>query len=178
MKKAMAVLFVFVLCTACVFSVELGIRVGHGTILENTTERAGLTLLAGFDVGLTKRLELNVEVMTPVVPDPFSRATAGFEFGYSILDDRSRDNGYAGNALNTTVSLGLFASDNGSDGRYLPTYLTFRITPLTLGTTASGRRENFMPIGLAWNFRENSLSLFMGVIMYDHYLDTEELWAR
>ncbi len=162
MKKAV---FVLILVLLVVFSAsaEIGIRIGHGT-LDPDFKNLGMTALAGVDIGLTKRLELNIEVMTPVVPNPLSKAIAGFEIGYSLGGNRIADNGYAGISINHVVSLGFFTVN------LVPTYLTLRLTPVTVGTVAAGRRENFLPIGIAWNFRDNRIGLFMSIMVYDHYI--------
>ena len=157
--------FVLILVLLVVFSAsaEIGIRIGHGT-LDPDFNNLGMTALAGVDIGLTKRLELNIEVMTPIVPNPLSKAIAGFEIGYSIGGNRTADNGYAGISINHVVSVGFFTVN------LVPTYLTLRLTPVTVGTVAAGRRENFLPIGIAWNFRDNSIGLFMSIMVYDHYI--------
>lgn len=157
--------FVLILVLLVVFSAsaEIGIRIGHGT-LDPDFNNLGMTALAGVDIGLTKRLELNIEVMTPIVPNPLSKAIAGFEIGYSLGGNRTADNGYAGISINHVVSLGFFTVN------MVPTYLTLRLTPVTVGTVAAGRRENFLPIGIAWNFRDNSFGLFMSIMVYDHYI--------
>ena len=162
MKKTAFVL-ILVLLVAFSASAEIGIRIGHGT-LDPDFNNLGMTALAGVDIGLTKRLELNIEVMTPIVPNPLSKAIAGFEIGYSLGGNRTADNGYAGISINHVVSLGFFTVN------LVPTYLTLRLTPVTVGTVAAGRRENFLPIGLAWNFRDNSFGLFMSIMVYDHYI--------
>ena len=162
MKKAAFVLILVLLVVFSAFA-EIGIRIGHGT-LDPDFNNLGMTALAGVDIGLTKRLELNIEVMTPIVPNPFSKAVAGFEIGYSLGGNRTADNGYAGISINHVVSVGFFTVN------LVPTYLTLRLTPVTVGTVAAGRRENFLPIGIAWNFRDNSIGLFMSIMVYDHYI--------
>ena len=164
MKKISAVL---ILIFGLVFALnaEVGVRIGHGALDPDFKNGLGLTLLAGLDFGLTERLELNVEAMTPLVPNPFSEVRAGFELGYALSGKRVAKDGYSGIAINQVVSIGLF-----TDGNFIPTYLTLRVTPLTVGTPASGRRENLLPVGIAWNFRDNSVGLFITVIMYDYYI--------
>ena len=107
-KKAVVVL-ILVLCVVFSAFAEIGLRIGHGTINPDF-KNLGLTALAGVDIGLTKRLELNIEVMSPIVPNPLSKAVAGFEIGYSIGGNRTADDGYAGISINHVVSLGLFPS--------------------------------------------------------------------
>lgn len=163
MKKTLAVV---ILIAGIVFALnaEVGIRIGHGAIAPDFKNGLGLTVLAGLDFGLTDTLELNVEAMTPVVPDPFSKVVAGFELGYAVSGKRVAKDGYAGSAINQVVSVGFFTEN------LVPTYITLRITPVTVGTPAYGRRESLLPIGIAWNFRDNSVGLFISIIMYDHYI--------
>ncbi len=169
MRKVIVVLLILTASTA-VFSSDIALRIGHGAFLPGEKGELGLHALGGVSLGLTKRVELNLEVISPLVPAPFSDAVAGFEVGYSLLGDRNRNIYYNGSAMNTVVSLGLFASDHARNGRFLPTYLTLRITPVTIGTPLTGKRESFMPVGLAWNFREKTLGVFMSVMLYDHYI--------
>jgi len=169
MKRLPVVLLVLV-SALTVFSSDIALRVGHGAFLPGENGEFGLHGLAGVSFGLTKRIEMNLEVVTPLVPRPVSDVVAGLEVGVSLLGDRNRDIYYNGNSINTVASLGLFASDHAEDGRFLPTYLTLRITPVTIGTPLIGKRESLMPVGVAWNFREKTLGVFMSIMLYDHYI--------
>ena len=149
---------------------DIGIRIGNGTFFWNEHFDVGLHLLGGMTFGLTQRLEVAFEAITPIVPNPFSSLVAGFEFSFSLLGDRVTVIDNAGSGVNMLISIGMFCSSHGEDGKFLPTYLTLRINPLTLGTPNSGKREQLLPMGIAWNFREKTVSMFFSLLMYDHYI--------
>ena len=149
---------------------DIGIRVGNGSFLWDSYMDTGLHFLGGVTFGLTKRLEVAVEAITPIVPSPLSDVVAGLEFSYALLGDRVSSGDTAGTGINTMLSLGLFCSNHNSKGVFMPTYLTFRLNTLTIGMPYSGRREHLLPIGIAWNFMEGKVSLFCSILMYDHYV--------
>ena len=149
---------------------DIGIRVGNGTFLWDPYMDTGLHFLGGMTFGLTKRLEVAIEAITPIVPSPLSDVVAGFELSYALLGDRVSAGNTAGTGINTMLSLGLFCSNHNSKGVFMPTYLTFRLNTLTIGMPYSGRREHLLPIGIAWNFMEGKVSLFCSILMYDHYV--------
>ena len=169
MKKSLLIVL-FILFSIFSVYAERGLRIGHGVILDNRDPNLGLTVLSGVDIGLSKRFELNIQAMAKLVPTLFSDIKAGFEVGYSFMGDRIRYDSYSGSAINAIISLGVFASNDKETNAFVPTYLTLRITPVTLGTVLSAKRESFLPIGVAWNFRNNSFSLFLGAVVYDHYI--------
>lgn len=170
MKKTFLIclllLFVFPLC-ASTFLGDIGLRIGHASFVAHDGEY-GLSILGGATFGLTERLEINLEAITEITPSPFSEVAVGTEIGYSILGNRVNADKNAGFYMNTIISLGFFASNHS--GRFSPTYLTLRITPITMGTPHSGSRQSFLPIGVAWNFKENSFSVFFSLTIYDHYI--------
>lgn len=149
---------------------DIGIRIGNGTFLWNPDMDMGLHLLGGMTFGLTKRLEVAVEAITPIVPNPLSDVVAGFELSYALIGDRVSSGNTAGTGINTMLSVGLFCSTHNVDAVFKPTYLTFRINALTIGTPYSGRREHLLPVGIAWNFQKGSVSFFCSILMYDHYI--------
>ncbi len=149
---------------------DIGIRIGEGSFLFDKHSKMGANFLGGVTIGLTKRTEIAIEAITPLVPEPFSNVIAGFELSYSFVGDRVSDRNNAGNGLNVMVGAGLFFSNHNNKGQYLPTFLTLRFFPLTVGSPYSGRREHLLPIGIAWNFQDNSFSLFVSIMMYDNYI--------
>ncbi len=149
---------------------DIAIRIGDAGFLFDKNSKMGANFLGGVTIGLTKRTEIAIEAITPLVPDPFSNVMVGFEFSYNLLGERVSEKNNAGNGLNTLLSVGLFFSNHNKKEQFLPTFLTLRIVPLTAGSPYSGRREHLLPIGLAWNFQDNTFSLFVSVIMYDNYI--------
>ena len=180
-KKFITVVLIIALTMSCIYAEatkksssvlfqDIAIRVGTGRFVFDEHSKMGANFLGGITVGLTARLEFALEAITPLVPDPLSEVTAGFDLSYDFLGDRVYSTNNAGNGLNTLLSLGLFFSDHNHQNQFLPTFLTLRLTPLTVGSPYSGRREHIIPFGVAWNFQDNTFSLFVSLIMYDNYI--------
>jgi hypothetical protein len=149
---------------------DIAIRIGTGRFFFDKYSKMGANFLGGLTFGLTQRMEVSLEAITPLVPEPFSEVIAGFEVSFSLLGARVYLENNAGNGLNTLVSLGLFFSDHNNKSQYLPTFLTLRLVPLTVGSPYSGRREHLLPMGIAWNLQDNTFSFFFSVVMYDNYI--------
>ncbi|MCR5761378.1 MAG: hypothetical protein K6F82_05235 [Sphaerochaetaceae bacterium] len=167
MKKLICIFVVLLLVfplVASAFMQDISIRVGHGSIVARDGE-FGLHVLGGVSLGLTKRVELNLEAMTELVPSPFSEFVCGFEAGLSLIGDRVTGTEYSGSNINTLVSAGFFVTEG-----FVPTYITLRFTPIATGSPESSQRQSFLPIGIAWNFRENTVSVFVSAIIYDFYV--------
>ena len=172
MKKLLIVL-VFIIALSpvfaerSIFAQDIGIRAGHGAFLNGD---GGLHVLGGLTIGLSERLEFNPEVIVQVMPDPFKSLNLGFEIGYSLLGNRVNKTDIAGPILNTVLCFGCF-TDN-----LKPRYLTLRVVPLTLGTPFSGKRENFFPVGVAYDLQDKKFSCFFSIAIYDYYI--KGTWAQ
>ena len=66
MRKVIVVLLILTASTA-VFSSDIALRIGHGAFLPGEKGELGLHALGGVSLGLTKRVELNLEVISPLV---------------------------------------------------------------------------------------------------------------
>lgn len=169
MKKYI-LLISLLLCSLSIYaSPDFSIRAGHGVFLNDTNYEPGLHGLAGVNVGLTQKLELNIETILTLVPDPFTPPIAGVELTYN-LKDRVRNNNVAGSSLNYGASIGLFCGPY-DNGKYGPSYFTLRFFPISLGNPAIGIRQTLLPIGVAYNFRSNQFSLFFSFAVTDFYLN-------
>ena len=181
MKKFFLAILILILTMSCIYAndtknsssvlfQDIAIRIGDASFLFDEYSKMGANFLGGLTFGLTERIELSVEAITPLVPDPFSYVITGFEFGYSLIGNRVYSTNNAGNGINVMLSAGLFFSDHNNKGQYLPTFLILKVIPLTVGSPYSGRSEHLLPIGIAWNFQDNAVSLFVSIIMYDNYI--------
>lgn len=166
MKKVVLIGLILVLSfsafASSVFLQDVGIRLGHGTILEKPW--GGLHVLGGLTLGLNERLELDPCIIVPVAPEPFKEFNLGVELGCAVLGNRINKTEVMGAHLNTIVSVGMFTKN------FRPSYLTLRVTPVSLGTPYAGYRESLLPIGVAWNFKEHTFSCFMSIALFDHYV--------
>lgn len=180
-QKILALILVIALTMSCIYAEDakksdsvlfqdIAIRIGTGRFVFDDYSKMGANFLGGMTFGLTKKTEIAIEAITPLVPDPFSEVIVGFEFSLCLLGDRVSDKNNAGIGLNTMLCAGLFFSDHNAQEKFLPTFLTFRVNLLTVGSPYSGRREHLLPIGVAWNFQDNTFSMFVSILMYDNYI--------
>ncbi len=149
---------------------DFGLTFGHGAFSFNEYTGPGLSATLGATFGITSRLELDVVSVVELVPVPFADVVVGPEISYALLGERSFGDNRAGIGINTYVSAGLLFADHASDGNFAPTYLTLSLTPAVVGSPYSGKRERLAKIGAAWNFRDNSVSLYWSIALYDYYL--------
>gem|GEM_PF-376561 len=149
---------------------DLGITFGHGALSFNRFTGPGLSMTLGLTLGLSQRMELDLVSLIELVPHPFGDVVAGAEFTFALLGERSFGDNRAGIGINTYLSAGLLFSNHTPDRRYAPTYLTFSVTPIVVGSPYSGRRERFAKMGVAWNFQDNSVSMYWSIALYDYYL--------
>lgn len=180
-KRGLLIILLIALTMSCIYAdnaknsssvlfKDIAIRIGTGRFLFDKYSEMGANFLGGMTFGLTKRTELAVEAITPIVPNPLSEVIAGFELSYCLLGDRVCVDDNAGIGLNIMLSAGLFFSKHNEQGSYLPTFVTLRLNTLTVGSPYSGRREHFLPIGIAWNLQDKSFSMFVSIMMYDNYI--------
>lgn len=173
MKKTIAVIVIAAVCFSAfagnVLLKDIGFSFGQANFLFDKHDPSGVGMLLGGTFGLTERLELDVQALTMLTPKLCGDFSVGIELGYSLLGERVFDYDNAGLGINMLVSVGLFANDHNPDGRFLPTILTLRITPLTVGSPRTGRRERLLPMGIAWNFYSNEFTFFFSAFIFDFY---------
>lgn len=149
---------------------DLGFTVGHGALSFNKFTGPGLSMTLGLTMGVSQRFEIDVVSLVEIVPHPFGDVVVGAEVAYALLGERSFGDNRAGIGINTYLSAGLLFSDHTPNGNYLPTYLTFSITPVAVGSPYSGKRERLAKMGVAWNFQNNSVSMYWSIALYDYYV--------
>lgn len=149
---------------------DLGITFGHGALSFNKYTGPGLSMTLGLTMGLSQRMEIDLVSLIELVPRPFGDIVVGAEVAYALLGERSFGDNRAGIGINTYLSAGLLFSNHTPNGNYAPTYLTLSVTPVAVGSPYSGKRERLAKMGVAWNFMDNSVSMYWSVALYDYYL--------
>lgn len=149
---------------------DLGVTFGHGALSFNAFTGPGLSMTLGLTMGVTQRMEIDLVSLIELVPHPFGDVVVGAELAFALLGERAFADNRAGIGINTYLSAGLLFSDHTPDGRYAPTYLTCSITPIVVGSPYSGKRERLAKMGVAWNFQNNSVSMYWSIALYDLYL--------
>ncbi|MFA7107780.1 MAG: hypothetical protein WC162_01410 [Sphaerochaetaceae bacterium] len=151
------------------FLKDIGFTIGHNENYFDNNYEYGLNLLLGLDAGLTEKLELNLIGTFEIVPSFIKDFSLGLELNYSLLGERVFSNRNAGMGINSMVGFGLYCNNHNDKNIFMPTTLVLRLYPATVGAPASGKRERILPLGLAYNFMTNDISMFFSVAMYDHY---------
>lgn len=152
-----------------VFLKDVGFSFGHGDFMFDQYSEPGIGVLLGGTFGLTERAELDIVAVAPLAPRPFSDVTIGLEAGFSLLGERVFSYDNAGLGINTLLSVGLYANNHNDAGLFLPTILTLRVAPLTVGSPRIGKRERVLPLGVAWNILSGQVSFFFSAFVYDFY---------
>jgi len=153
-----------------VFLKDIGFTIGHNENYFDESYEHGLNLVLGLAAGLTEKLELNLMGNLEVLPTFIQDFSLGFELNYSLLGERVFSNRNAGMGINSMVGLGLYCNNHNDKNIFMPTTVVLRLYPACVGAPASGKRERILPLGLAYNFMTNDVSMFFSVAMYDHYI--------
>lgn len=125
----------------------------------------GISLSYGLNVGLARRLELDMWGVSEIVPMPFASNMFGIELAYAIMGDRSTASKVAGSGINMLVSIGgFYRTDNNGAGPMLS------ITPLSVGSPISGRRERILKTGIGYDAVNNELVVAFSLISIDFYV--------
>src|SRR5574344_216243 len=173
MKKLIIVVLVlcisFSVAADSVLMKDIGFSFGHGNFLFDSYDPSGVGLLLGGTFGLTQRLELDVCGMMMLTPLFGSDYSVGLELAFALMGERVFDYDNAGLGINSLVSIGLYANDHNAENRFLPTIITLRLTPLTVGSPRTGRRERMLPMGVAWNFLSGEFTFFFSAFIFDFY---------
>ncbi len=172
-KKCIGLCIVAILCVQGVFAkpaLDLGFTFGQGALSFSKYTDPGLSVVLGTTLGLTQRVELDVTALVELIPNPFASAMLGIEVGVGLLGERSFGDNRAGIGINTMLSAGMLLSDHTPNGQFAPTHVLLAVTPVTVGTPYSGKRERLGKMGVAWNFWDNSFSMYWSVALYDLYV--------
>ena len=125
----------------------------------------GISFSYGMNIGLTSRLELGVWGISEAVPDPFAHNMFGLDLSYALMGRRSTASKVAGTGINTLVSAGAFyRTDNGGAGPLLS------VTPLTVGSPITGRRERLLKTGVGYDVVNNELVIVFSLLNLDYYV--------
>ena len=112
---------------------DISLSIGHG--IYRWPEK-GISFSYGMNVGLSERWEMEVWGVSELLPMPFANNMFGIDFSAAILGPRSTASKVAGSGINTLIGIGgFYRTDNNGAGPMVS------ITPLTVGSPISGRRE-------------------------------------
>lgn len=129
----------------------------------------GISFSYGFNLGLTKRLELMIGGSSSLVPDIFLDNVFYGELAFSLLGNRSTASKVAGSGINMLLGAGGFYGFNRSSG-YISAGAYLSITPLVVGSPVTGRRERALRTAMGYDFLNKRFVLMFSAICLDYYV--------
>lgn len=125
----------------------------------------GISFSYGINIGLTERLELGIWGVSELVPMPFESNMLGLDLSFALLGARSTASKTAGSGLNMLLSVGgFYRTDNNGAGPMIS------ITPLSIGTPVSGRRERILKTGFGYDFVNKDFVITFSLVSIDYYV--------
>ena len=164
-KRILILLMVLVLSLPTLFAsstFDLALMLGAGNFF-NPSE--GIAVSYGVTMGLTKTLDFSVVGMSELVPDTVRRNIFMAEIGMTLMGARNTGSKVAGVCVNSEISLGgFYRTDNGGAGVYLG------ISPLTLGSPSTTRRERGLRTNIGWDFVNRKLMVTFSPLDIEVYI--------
>ena len=164
-KRILILLMVLVLSLPTLFAsstFDLALMLGAGNFF-NPSE--GIAVSYGVTMGLTKTLDFSVVGMSELVPDTVRRNIFMAEIGMTLMGARNTGSKVAGVCVNSEISLGgFYRTDNGGAVVYLG------ISPLTLGSPSTTRREMGLRTNIGWDFVNRKLMVTFSPLDIEVYI--------
>lgn len=166
MRKRILLLIIVLVLSVSVVSAssctDLALMLGCGNFF-NPSE--GIAVSYGMTLGLTKNLDLSVVLMSELVPAPGGRNLLMAEVGYTLFGARNTGSKVAGVCVNTVLSIGgFYRTENRGAGVYLG------VTPLTVGSPSTTRRERGLRTNIGWDFVNRKLMVTFSPIDIEIYI--------
>ena len=164
MRRIAAVMIIILLITPAFAGdhQDISLSIGHQTY--RWPER-GISFSYGLNIGLTGRIEMDIWGVSELVPSPFGSNMFGLEIAFALMGARSTASSVAGSGINMLISAGgFYRTDNGGAGPVIS------ITPLTVGSPVSGRRERILKTGVGYDFVNMELMITFSLISVDYYV--------
>lgn len=164
MRKVLAVVFIIISLVPLHAGDYHDISMSLGQQSYRWPEK-GISSYYGVNIGLTERMELELWCNSALVPRPFESNMVGLELDWALLGPRSTATKIAGSALNTLIGIGgFYRTDNNGAGPFVS------LTPLTVGTPVSGRREKILRTMIGYDAVNNEIMIGFSLIAIDFYV--------
>lgn len=150
---------------------DLGISLGTNVhLFERSLDPGRMKLGWGVTAGLTDTWELDVQVATELIPTFFGDSSVRLVLQHSLLGQRSTGTEVAGMGVNTLFGGGVLISPFREDGAYGITHLLVSLTPITIGSPMTGKRERLLGLTLAYNLETKQVGLLFDLVTFDFYM--------
>lgn len=164
MRKVLTLLFLLVFLSLSVFADHFDIAFSFGQDNYKWWNN-GISFSYGMNFGLSERVEFDIWGISDVIPKPFDSNMFGADISIALLGRRSSGTKVAGSGINMLLSIGgFYRTDNHGAGPIIS------LTPLTVGSPITGRRERLLKTGIGWDFVNNNLVVTFSLLNLDYYV--------
>ena len=173
MKKKIFSVMIVLLLSFCLFAgtYDLGITLGTNIhLFANEYDESKMKMAWGFTMGLNENWEFDLQTDSQLIPRFFRDATVTVLLQRTLMGQRSTGTKVAGVGVNSLVGAGVLFSDYNPEKVFKLTHLLVSLTPFTIGTPISGKRERMMSLRLAYNLYTQQVSLLFDIVKYDFYV--------
>ena len=172
MRKSVVLLSLLLFLTLPAFAWYFDLALTLGTnvhMFEKDLDPSRMKMAWGASVGLTDVWEFDVQVDTQLVPTFFGSSSISLVGQKALLGQRSTGSSTAGVGINTLVGAGVMISPYTSEGTLGISHLLLTLTPLTVGSPVTGKRERLFALTLAYNLSNQKFALLFDLVKYDFY---------
>ena len=164
MRKILILLMLVIASLSLSASDHHDISLSFGHSMYRWPER-GISFSYGINIGLSERWEMGLWGISEAVPHPFQSNLFGLDFSYALMGRRSTASKVAGSGINTLISAGgFYRTDNNGAGPIIS------ITPLTVGSPVTGRRERLLKTGVGYDAVNNEIVVIFSLLNLDYYV--------
>ncbi len=141
---------------------DIALSIGHQTY---RWPEEGISFSYGISLGISSRIEVSIWGYSELVPHPFASNMLGADFSFALLGARSTASKVAGSGINMLLSVGgFYRTDNNGAGPIIS------ITPLTVGSPVSGRRERILRTGVGYDAVNSQVVVTFSLLSIDYYV--------
>lgn len=141
---------------------DFAIMVGGGNFFN---PKEGASFSYGITLGLTKRVDTSLVVMSELTPNLFDRNIILLELSMTLFGPRNTSSKVAGICVNSILSFGSFYRfDNKGIGAYIG------VTPLSIGSPITSKRERGLRTNIGYDFVNKKLFVTFSPLDIEIYL--------
>lgn len=150
---------------------DVGITLGTNAHLgERDLDSSRLKLAWGLSIGLTDVWELDIQTDTQLVPKFLGNHSVSMLIQRTLLGQRSTGGKTAGVGINTLIGVGAMISAYTPEGTTTLSHLLVSLTPVTVGSPITGKRERVLTLTLAYNLYSNQVVVLFDLLKFDFYV--------
>ncbi len=173
MRKRVALISMMIVFSLPVFAgyFDVGITLGtNAHMKEKSLDPSRLKLAWGAAIGITDVWEIDIQANTQLVPTFVGSSAVSLLAQRTLLGQRSTGGKTAGIGVNSLIGVGAMFSPYTPEGVVTLSHLLFSVTPLTVGSPVTGKRERAFALTLAYNLHTKRVAILFDLVKFDFYV--------